>query len=208
MNQPLVYAAAASALAVACYALPAEAATCTWTGATNASWKTGTNWSGTGCTGGSGPPTGSTLTFPSGASNLSTNNNTTANNTYTIVISGAGYTLAGNAIKLGGDLTDSSASGSTTISLSMTMTAARTITVTNAAETLTVSGVVGGNFALTKSGSGTLTLSGTNTYGRRQSRQASFRFLRIRISAKRPPLLRRGASPLTAGRWRRRLRTR
>lgn len=165
MNQPLVYAAAASALAVACYALPAEAATCTWTGATNASWKTGTNWSGTGCTGGSGPPTGSTLTFPSGASNLSTNNNTTANNTYTIVISGAGYTLAGNAIKLGGDLTDSSASGSTTISLSMTMTAARTITVTNAAETLTVSGVVGGNFALTKSGSGTLTLSGTNTYG-------------------------------------------
>lgn len=165
MIRPSVAVSIAACISVGAYfALPADAATCTWTGATNATWKTGSNWTGAGCTGPAGPPTNSTLTFPSGASNLSTNNNTAANSTYTIALSGSGYTLAGSAIKLGGDLTDSSASGGNTISLKMAMTAARAISVTNAAETLTVSGVISGAYALTKSGAGTLVNSATNTY--------------------------------------------
>jgi len=139
----------------------ANATTRTWTGGGgDNNWGTAGNW------GGTAPVAGDDLVFPSGASKLSNNNNITAATSFnSITISGSGYTLAGNSITLAaGNVTDSTTSGSSTISLAIVMAATRTYTVTNAAETLTISGVISGAAGVTMSGSGTLILSGTNTY--------------------------------------------
>src|SRR6187402_2016960 len=45
----------------------AAADTCTWTGATNGNWSTGTNW--TGCDNSGVPENGDTLVFPASAAN-------------------------------------------------------------------------------------------------------------------------------------------
>ncbi len=138
---------------------------CTWTGGgANNNWSTGANWSG-----GNAPATdgSATLTFPNGASRLSNTNDFTAGTAFAgLVISGSGYTLAGNQVTLGSSgISDSTTSGGSTIGLALTSAAARTVSVTNAAENLTLSGVYSGTGGgITKSGSGTLTVSGTNTY--------------------------------------------
>ena len=139
----------------------AQAATVTWTGATNFKWSKGSNWSS-----GSAPAAGDNLVFPAGAANLSTSNDLAAGISFnSITISGNGYTLAGNSIVLGaGNLSDTNASGSNTVSLAMSMAATRTFSVSNASESLTVSGVLSGAGGLTKTSAGTLILSGTNTY--------------------------------------------
>ncbi len=137
--------------------------TATWTGAVNNLWSNAGNWSGLG-----GAPLagGEDLIFPSGASNLSNSNDLAAGTNFnSITISGSGYTLAGNSITLGaGNLVASNASGANTISLPIAMSADRSFTVSNAASTLTISGVISGSFGLTKLSTGTLTLSGANTY--------------------------------------------
>jgi fibronectin-binding autotransporter adhesin len=138
---------------------------CTWTGTGgDNNWSTGANWSG-----GVAPATdgSATLTFPSGAAQLSTNNDEPAGTTFAgIVISGSGYTLAGNQVTLGASgISDTTTSGSSTISLPLTSAAVRTVSVTNAAETLTLSGIYSGaGGGITKTGSGVLTLSGANTF--------------------------------------------
>ena len=62
-----------------------------------------------------------------------------------------------------GGITDNSANPQA-ISLPVVLSAAQTWNVSTAASALTVNGVVSGSNALNKSGPGTLTLSGTNTY--------------------------------------------
>ncbi len=96
---------------------PTNCTSCTWTGGGgNNNWTTGANWSG-----GLPPATdgSATLTFPSGAARLSNTNDETAGTTFAgIVISGSGYTLAGNQVTLGASgISDSTTSGSSTISL-------------------------------------------------------------------------------------------
>jgi fibronectin-binding autotransporter adhesin len=137
--------------------------TATWTGAVNNLWSNGGNWSGKG---GNPPAAGDDLTFPAGASNLSTSNDITAGTSFnSISISGSGYTLAGNSIALAaGNLSDTNTSGSNTISLAISMSATRTFSISNAAETLTISGAISGAGGLTQSGNGKLILSGANTY--------------------------------------------
>jgi len=138
------------------------AQTFTWTGAQNPNWGTNNNWSGGAAPTGAG---GENLVFPSGASNLATNNNLNAASFNSITIKGSGYTLGSKAITLGaGGLADSSVAGTNTISLGLTFAATRTVTVSNAGTTLTISGVISGAGGLTKSGSGTVTLSAANTY--------------------------------------------
>ncbi|XKH39012.1 autotransporter-associated beta strand repeat-containing protein [Azospirillum doebereinerae] len=68
-------------------------------------------------------------------------------------------TLSGSGVSSGGALV--SASGTNTVSGTVTLNADATVTATSA---LTLSGVVSGGNALTKAGSGTLTLSGNNGY--------------------------------------------
>jgi fibronectin-binding autotransporter adhesin len=137
--------------------------TATWTGAVNNLWSNGGNWSGLG---GLAPVAGDDLIFPGGASNLSTSNDIPAGTSFnSITISGIGYTLAGNSIALGaGNFADSNASGSNTISLAISISATRTFSISNAAETLTISGIISGAGGLTQSGNGKLILSGANTY--------------------------------------------
>lgn len=71
-----------------------------------------------------------------------------------------GYTLTGSTLTLGGGIT---ANGSATISSGITLGAASSWSVANT-KTLTVSGTIGGGFALTKSGEGTLVLNAANTF--------------------------------------------
>ncbi len=140
-----------------------DAAVRTWTGATDSSWSNAGNW------GGTAPVTGDDLVFPDGASNLSNTNDLTENTTFnSITLSGSGYTLSGNRIILGQGLagiTDSSASGGNTIAFDIRIDATRDIIVTNTAESLNISGRISGVGGINKEGTGTLILSGANTYG-------------------------------------------
>src|SRR5437867_191768 len=149
-------------LALLALAPRGAAQTFTWTGAQNPNWKTNANWLGGAAPTGSG---GENLVFPSGASNLSTNNNINNSKFNSITISGSGYTLGGSAITLGaGGLADSSIAGTNTVNLATTFAATRTVTVSNAGTTLTITGVISGAGGLTQAGAGTVTLSATNTY--------------------------------------------
>jgi autotransporter-associated beta strand protein len=78
---------------------------------------------------------------------------------------GSGLSLA-NAVTLGGSFAVGGASD-LTFTGAMTLTSNRTVTVTNTGTTTFASaiGQSGGTYGLTKSGSGLLVLSGSNTYG-------------------------------------------
>ena len=70
---------------------------------------------------------------------------------------------AGTNVNLGGG-TLSYTGGSAGMNRNLPLSGSSTVAVTNAAATLTLSGVVSGGDGLTKTGNGTLTLTGTNTY--------------------------------------------
>ena len=145
---------------------PAVRAGQTWDGGgADNNWNTAANWDGD-----SLPNFANAITFQ-GATRLSPNNNRTAASTiggisFTNTATNS-FTLGGNSVTLGGDITTTAAtSGSLTdtISLALILSDSRTIT-TNASHHLTISGVISGtNFGITKAGSGILTLSGTNTF--------------------------------------------
>jgi autotransporter-associated beta strand protein len=74
------------------------------------------------------------------------------------------FVIGGNAITLSGDITNS-ATTAQAINLPLTLDATHLVAVTNAAGSLTLGGVISGPGAgLTKTGAGTLTLTGANTY--------------------------------------------
>lgn len=141
----------------------------TWTGNTNNLWDTDANWSGT-------PPASSSssaLIFNplNGTLNLATSNDlvglTATGITFDNTTTSGAYTLAGNQITLGGNITTTGSTGTPThaISLDMQLNGARTIT-TELNNNLSISGIISqsGSQSLTKAGAGTLTLSGLNAY--------------------------------------------
>ena len=76
-----------------------------------------------------------------------------------IVTTGAG------TLTLGGNITSTGGATNAAISGNLALGTTRTITVTNAADGLTIAAIVSGaTFGISKAGSGTLTMSGTNTY--------------------------------------------
>lgn len=74
--------------------------TCTWTGAINANWSEGGNW--TGCDTGGVPEFGDSLIFPESASNKTTTNDFVGAIFETVQILGSGYTLNGGSITIEG----------------------------------------------------------------------------------------------------------
>ncbi|MSU56718.1 MAG: hypothetical protein EXS35_00800 [Pedosphaera sp.] len=139
----------------------ANAANKTWNGGGgDNNWQTGGDW------GGTAPSAGDSLFF-GGSTRLTTTNNFAANTSFVGLTfnSGAGaFTLWGNAINLGGGITNSSTSLQT-INLNLVLTGTRTIN--SASGDISIGGVIsetGGTFGITKVGTGTLTLSGANSY--------------------------------------------
>lgn len=156
----------------------APAATLVWNGGGgDDNWSTALNWSGVAFT------AGDSLQF-GGSTRLTPVNNLVAdtlvggiqflNNTNPNV---SAFTLSGNRITLGGDITTDAVTGGTfnasitdVISLDMVLSDSRTITTNNNSDkihNLTIDGIIsdgGGGFGLTKSGGSRLTLNGANTY--------------------------------------------
>jgi autotransporter-associated beta strand protein len=73
---------------------------CTWTGTTNNTWNTASNWS---CSvdGAAVPENGDSLVFPAGASNINPmNNDIVGLNIDNVQVFGSGYTISGNALSI------------------------------------------------------------------------------------------------------------
>jgi LPXTG-site transpeptidase (sortase) family protein len=90
------------------------------------------------------------------ASTINLNGGTIDNTT------GAALTLPNYAYSIGGNVIFAGTNNMNLGTNTVTLTGNRTLTVT--ANTLTVDGVIGGAFRLTKAGNGTLTLNGANTH--------------------------------------------
>ncbi|NDG70250.1 MAG: hypothetical protein EBY32_02910 [Proteobacteria bacterium] len=99
----------------------------------------------------------------SGNGGTSTNSdvNSVASLTFTSIASGS-YTLNGNALAVGaaGIVNDSEFEHT----IALNLTGGEVLRINTAVNNLTISGVISGNSALTKNGSQTLTLLGTNSY--------------------------------------------
>ncbi|WZO99892.1 Ig-like domain repeat protein [Isosphaeraceae bacterium EP7] len=138
--------------------------TFTWDGgdADDSLWSSPDNWLGD-----VAPTAGANLTFPAGASRLANVNDFSAGSGFhSITIAGAGYSIHGNSIGLDGGITTSYASGNSTFAIETTLLANLTFDL-GSGGTLSIDSDLGdgaGAFGFTKSGAGTLVLSGTNTF--------------------------------------------
>ncbi|MEO7324350.1 MAG: Ig-like domain repeat protein [Dokdonella sp.] len=128
-----------------------------WTGATNALWSNANNWNPA-----TVPQAGDTLLFPSGAANITNTNDLAAFTSFpSLVVSGSGYTLNGNAIVLTSSIV--ATTGTTTVNLP--------INVSNNAVTFDAYDLVlGGSL----SGTGPITTSFTGGYGVRIAASGSY----------------------------------
>ena len=102
------------------------------------------------------------LTFGSGNQLASNNDQTGVTvNGITFDASAGAFTLSGNSVLLGGNVTNNSTSLQT-LALPLDLTANRTFNAASGNLAVTA-GISGASFGITKSGTGTLTLSGTNS---------------------------------------------
>jgi len=133
-----------------------------WTGldTTDAKWSRSANWSPSGA-----PVAGDDLQF-GGTTRLITDNDIAADTSFASITfnSGAGaFTLAGNRITLAGNISQNS-TNSHTISLNIITTAQRNVDFANTGG-ITISGIISGSSGgIETTGTGVLTLSGTNTF--------------------------------------------
>ena len=136
-----------------------DPATLTWTGTVSANWNAA-NWTGPSGETGLTPMTGDSLVFPTGGGNMATVDNITGVTFNSLMFQAAGYTVgnATNTLSLSGGITSNY---NVTINTGIALTANQTW---SGSSTLTVSGTISGAYNLTEAGSGTLTLSGNNTY--------------------------------------------
>ncbi len=137
----------------------AEAATATWTANAAGVWSAGANWSS-----GAAPAPGDDLVFPDGPLGLHATNDLPAGTSFaSVTVSGASYTLDGNAIRLAGDLKVLTATGALTIALPITL--ASSVTISSGGNTNTTfsapDAIDLGSYTLTVSGPGKTTFAGT-----------------------------------------------
>ncbi len=137
----------------------AQAANSTWSGAAGGDWTVAGNWDAV-------PLTDGTSSLIFAGANVTNNNAFTANTTFagiTFDNTAGAFTLAGNAITLGGNIVNNDADLQT-INLNMIVGVQRLITATSG--NIAIGGAISsvGNFGITKTGAKTLTLSGNNTY--------------------------------------------
>jgi fibronectin-binding autotransporter adhesin len=160
-NAKALYALSAAALLAS--AQLTHAADRTWNGGgPNNSWTTALNW-----IGGVAPVANDSVTFDgfitANVNNFAPN---VAFNGITFASTAGAFTLSGNAITLHGDLADNTPLLTQTIALGLGLDATRNVSVVDQGF-LTLSGAITESAAgsgLTKTGNGTLTLSGTNTF--------------------------------------------
>jgi autotransporter-associated beta strand protein len=151
--------------ALAANAVPAAAATRTWSGAGgNNQWTTATNWQG-----GVAPVAGDDLVFPVGGAQPASINNYPAGTSFGSITFVAAYSIGGNAIAITGTLAVTSAASPTvTVGVPIAIAAAPDliVNVVNAGATLELGGALSGAAGLTKIGAGTVRMIGTvsNTY--------------------------------------------
>jgi autotransporter-associated beta strand protein len=134
----------------------------TWSGGgSDTNWSNAANWG--------GMAVGANIRLCFSGSNCLSNSNDlspgTQFNGMTFAADAGAFILNGNATSLGGDITNNSAS-TQTINLPLMLVGASR-TVDTAAGDVILAGPIdesGGSFGLVKTGSGTLTLSGTNSY--------------------------------------------
>src|SRR5258706_2443240 len=112
------------------FALPAAAATRTWTGATSASWNVATNWMDSAMNPAI-PASGDDLVFPAGAPNAASSNTLAAGNVYaSITFQGSGYAISGNGLQTSNGITCSNVNGGNTIQAAVSFVqSSQTITV-------------------------------------------------------------------------------
>jgi len=144
-----------------CGAQNAEAEVLTWnndaTG--NRKWETTTNW------------TGGTLSANddlnfNGTARLASDNDSVAGTIYNSLTFGSGagnFILDGNQITLGGNITNN-ATVAQLILLDLALNGNRQFDSAGSSSVLRVNGIISGGFGLEKTGLGTLTLGGANTY--------------------------------------------
>jgi autotransporter-associated beta strand protein len=136
-------------------------ATFVWSGlgGSNNNWSDGANW-----VGGAAPAAGSDLDFPTGASNLSNNNDFAPGTAFNSVeIDQAGYSIAGNSIALGTFYFATYTTGTSTIGL-ITSLAGTSNLAESVGGTLTLSGILVGTEPLKIGGPGTIELTAANTF--------------------------------------------
>ena len=132
----------------------------TWNGAgLTANWSAGANW-----IGGVAPVAGDGLIFPASATSKISVNDLSGSPAFdSIQIAGSGYTFSGNAIRVHYGITATYAGSDQAFPLDIGLTRAQTFSVTQATGSLTLTGKISGSYALTKTGSGQLKLSGDNS---------------------------------------------
>lgn len=129
---------------------------CHWTGAADNTWSNPQNWD-------NAPQAGDDLVFQ--GTGIATQNDLPDKTTFdSITFASSGFTLTGNSVWVSGNITVDSGVASATISLNVALGGAATVDVTDASSSLTVPAVLSAGGSLTKTGDGTLILSGANTY--------------------------------------------
>jgi len=132
--------------------------TSTWKGGGgNALWSTAANWQEN-----LAPVAGNRLIFPASPTSYATQNDLTpGTRVAAIAIADGGYTFSGNAIQLDGGISTTYASGTLTFPLGITLNQAQTFSISGAGG-LSCTGNLSGSNALTKTGTGTLTVTHSN----------------------------------------------
>ena len=131
----------------------------TWTGgdiATSNGWSDGLNWQV-----GAAPAAGDALVFPTGFAAATNNDFAADTDFHSITIGDSGYTFTGNDISLDAGIIASYTSGGVTFPINVALNADQTFEVDGG--TLTITGILSGTGALTKTGVGTLVLDNAPT---------------------------------------------